>query len=155
MTESLNITDIFSHDQNFQSIMKNLLQTTFKISFDGVMITESGPGYPIIYVNPALCEMTGYTVQEFSGNSPGMLQGAKSDPKILAELKETIVRGGTFHGKTVNYRKDGEDFIMEWKIVPIRNESYGISHYLAIQREIRDDELAYHPLDSKLPFERE
>ena len=44
MTASLNIADIFSHDQNFQTIMKNMLQTAFDISFDGVMITEAGPG---------------------------------------------------------------------------------------------------------------
>ncbi|NNK96584.1 MAG: PAS domain-containing protein [Desulfobacterales bacterium] len=132
--------------------MKNMLQTTFDVSFDGIMITEAGPGYPIIYVNPAFCNMTGYRVEELLGKSPELLQGDKSDQDVLAELKEKIERGHTFHGKTINYRKDGAEFIMEWKIVPIRNAENAISHYLAIQRQIQDDELAYKPHESQIPF---
>ena len=79
MTAQMNIADIFSHDQNFQIIMKNMLETAFHISFDGVMITEAGPGYPIVYVNPALCELTGYSARELLGKSPAILQGEKSD----------------------------------------------------------------------------
>ncbi len=154
MIPSTYITDIFSHDKNFQTIMKNMLQTTFEISFEGVMITESGPGYPIVYVNPAFCSMTGYTIQDLVGRSPSILQGVKSDRRVLTELKEKIEKGEIFHGKTVNYRKDGLEFIMEWKIVPIRNEDDMISHYLAIQRESRDDELGYQTLDTRLPFEQ-
>jgi PAS domain S-box-containing protein len=155
MTTSLNISDIFSHDQNFQTIMKNMLQTTFDVSFDGVMITEAGPGYPIIYVNPAFCHITGYTVEELLGKSPSLLQGDQSDQNVLAELKEKIEKGHTFHGKTVNYKKDGSAFTMEWKIVPIRNAEYAISHYLAIQRQVHDDELTYKPHDSQIPFSQE
>lgn len=151
MTTSLNISDIFSHDHNFQTIMKNMLQTTFDLSFDGVMITKAGPGYPIIYANPALCDMTGYTVDELIGKSPALLQGDKSDQNVLAELKEKIEKGDTFHGKTVNYRKDNTEFTMEWKIVPIRNAENEISHYLAIQRQIHDDELCYKPHESQIP----
>lgn len=152
MTTALYITDIFSHDQNFQTIMKNMLQTTFDMSFDGVMITKAAPGYPIIYVNSAFCDMTGYTVDELLGKSPRLLQGDKSDQNVLAELKEKIEKGETFHGKTVNYRKDGTEFTMEWKIVPILNAENTISHYLAIQRQIHDDELAYKPHESQIPF---
>ena len=152
MTTPLNVSDIFSHDQNFQTIMKNMLQTTFDVSFDAIMITEAGPGYPIIYVNTAFCKMTGYTIEELLGKSPELLQGDKSDQKVLAELKEKIEKGETFHGKTVNYRKDGAEFIMEWKIVPIRNAENDISHYLAIQRQIHDDKLTYKPHESQIPF---
>ena len=155
MTISLSIADIFSHDENFQIIMKNMLQTAFDISFDGVMITEAGPGYPIVYINPALSELTGYSFQELLGKSPAMLQGEKSDKDVLANLKAEIEKGEFFHGKTVNYRKDGTEFIMEWKIVPIRKEDGEISHYLAIQREVKDNELVHDPSEFQLPFGRE
>jgi PAS domain S-box-containing protein len=42
-----------------------------------------------------------------------------------------------FHGQAINYRKDGSEFMMEWKIAPIRNEKDEITHYLAIQRDVR------------------
>lgn len=152
MSDSINLAEIFSYDQNFQSIMTNLLQNALDISFQGVMITEAEPGYPIIYVNRALCEMTGYTVDELLSQSPSILQGEKSDPRVLAKLKDDLDKGDTFHDKTYNYRKDGSEFIMEWKIVPIRGIEGEIANYLAIQREVGEQELSDGSLDTKLKF---
>ena len=151
MADTINISDIFSYDQNFLEIMQNMLQSALDVSFQGVMITEAEPGYPIIYVNPALCEMTGYSQEELIGKSPALLQGEKSDPEVLRELKEQLDNGEIFHGKTFNYKKDGSDFVMEWKIVPIHGSEGVISHYLAIQREVQDQELSDGSLDTKLP----
>ena len=150
MADTINLSDIFSYDQNFQTIMLNMLQTALDSSFQGVMITEAEPGYPIIYVNQAICEMTGYTTKEFIGQSPSMLQGKNSDPKVLQELADKIDAGEIFHGRTFNYRKDGSEFMMEWKIVPIRGMEGEIANYLAIQREVRDGKLSDGSLDTKL-----
>lgn len=152
MQSSINISEIFRHDKNFQDIMSNMLQTTLEISFDGVMITEAGRGYPIVYVNPALCVITGYSAEELIGKSPALLQGEKTERHVLDDLKIKIESGRIFHGKAKNYRKDGSEFIMEWKIVPIRDRTDRISHYLAIQREVTDDKLDYATVGTKLPF---
>ena len=152
MSDSINLSEIFSYDPNFQSIMANLLQTALDVSFQGVMITEAEPGYPIIYVNQAICEITGYSSQELIGQSPSILQGEKSDPEVLKELAENLEKGETFHGKTFNYRKDGSEFLMEWKIVPIRGVEGEIANYLAIQREVEEGELTDGSLDTKLTF---
>jgi PAS domain S-box-containing protein len=150
MYDSINLSEIFSYDSNFQTIMANMLQTALDVSFQGVMITEAEPGYPIIYVNQALCDITGYTPQEFIGQSPSMLQGEKSDPEVLKELYDKLEKGEIFHGKTYNYRKDGTEFLMEWKIVPIRGVEGEVANYLAIQREVSDGKLTDGSLDTKL-----
>lgn len=136
MITQVNLIDILRHDENFQTITCNMLQSAFELSFDGVMITEAGPDYPIIYVNPALCAITGYSYSELLGKSPSMLQGEGTDKAVLADLRNKLDRGENFHGRTFNYRKNGEKFLMEWKIVPIKNEAGVISHFFAIQREI-------------------
>jgi PAS domain S-box-containing protein len=51
-------------------------------------------------------------------------------------LNQNIADGELFHGQAVNYRKDGSEFMMEWKIAPIRNQNGEITHYLAIQRAV-------------------
>jgi PAS domain S-box-containing protein len=135
MSAARNVFDIFDHDPNFQTIMKRLLEASMEASFNGVMITEAGPGYPIVYVNPALCELTGYGPDELMGRSPSLLQGPATDQWVLDQLKEKLTTGDLFEGRTVNYRKDGSEFIMEWKVVPIRNAADEVTHYLAIQRE--------------------
>jgi PAS domain S-box-containing protein len=130
------IFDIFENDENFKYIMKRLLETSMEESFNSVMITEAGQGYPIVYVNPAFCELTGYGPHEVTGKSPSMLQGPNTDKAVLERLNKAIADGELFHGQAINYRKDGSEFMMEWKIAPISNEKDEITHYLAIQRDV-------------------
>jgi PAS domain S-box-containing protein len=70
------------------------------------------------------------------GKSPSMLQGPNTDPAVLERLNSDISAGKLFHSRAINYRKDGSEFMMEWKIAPIRNEKDEITHYLAIQRDV-------------------
>lgn len=130
------VFNIFDHDDNFREIMKRLLEASIAESFNGVLITESGPGYPIVYANAAFSEMTGYAPDEVMGHSPAMLQGPETNPEEIARLSSEIEAGEIFHGRAINYRKDGSQFMMEWKIVPIRNALKDISHYLAIQKDV-------------------
>jgi PAS domain S-box-containing protein len=116
--------------------MKRLLEASIAESFNGVLITETGPGYPIVYANAAFSEMTGYTPEEVMGQSPSMLQGPKTDPSVVERLSREIEAGRLFHGRAINYRKDGSEFMMEWKIVPIKNAFNDITHYLAIQKDV-------------------
>ena len=60
MDFTTDVFDVFDHDENFREIMKRLLEASIAESFNGVLITEAGPGYPIVYANAAFCEMTGY-----------------------------------------------------------------------------------------------
>ena len=130
------IFDIFMQDENYKYIMKRLLEASMEESFNSVVVTEAGPGYPIIYVNPAFCELTGYGPHEIMGQSPSILQGPNTDKAVLERLNKNIAEGELFHGQAINYRKDGSEFMMEWKIAPIRNENDEITHYLAIQRDV-------------------
>ena len=134
MDHETDIFHIFDQDDNFRTIMRRLLEASFLESFNGIMITSADSGYPILYVNPAFCNMTGYGPQELVGKSPDILQGDDTDPGVLKRLQEEISRGEVFHGRAINYRKDGTPFMMDWKIVPIRSAGDEITHYLAIQQ---------------------
>ena len=136
MEPTKDIFDIFEHDESFIYIMKRLLETSMEESFNSVIITEAGPGYPIVYANAAFSDLTGYGPHEVVGKSPSMLQGPNTDQAVLKRLNDDIAEGRMFHGKAINYRKDGSEFMMEWKIAPIHNEKEEITHYLAIQRDV-------------------
>lgn len=130
------IFDLFMHDENYKYIMKRLLETSMEESFNSVMITEAGPGFPVVYVNPAFCELTGYGPHEVVGKSPSLLQGPNTDQEVLDRLNRNIAAGELFHGQAINYRKDGSEFMMDWKIAPIKDQNDEITHYLAIQRRV-------------------
>ena len=113
-----------------------MLENAMEHSFHGIMITTAEPGYPVVYVNDAFAEITGYSSEEIVGKSPAILQGPKTNRDVLDRLNQALSEGRLFHGEAINYRKDGSEFVMEWKIVPIKNEEEVTSHYLALQRDV-------------------
>ena len=103
------------------------------------MITEGGSDadtHKIVYVNDAFTQLSGYTAEEVLGKTPGLMQGAKTDRQTLADLQDKLSRGETFHGATTNYRKDGTEFAIEWKVVPVRDDRGRITHHIAVQRDV-------------------
>ena len=119
-----------------QTLFKNTLEIALENNASSVMLTRADAGYPILYVNTAFSELTGYSFDEVVGKDPGILQGPKTHQKLLEDLRKKLENGDTFHGKTVNYRKDGSEFIMEWKIFPIKNSEKRTTHFLAFQSAI-------------------
>jgi PAS domain S-box-containing protein len=136
MKDGKDIFDILERDENYRYIMKRLLEASMEESYNSILISEAGPGYPIVYVNPAFTLMTGYEPEEVIGKSPSILQGPKTDQEVIDRLKTDISHGRVFHGRAINYRKDGSEFMMQWKIAPIHNEKNEASHYLAIQQAV-------------------
>jgi PAS domain S-box-containing protein len=80
--------------------------------------------------------MTGWSRAEVLGRSPRILQGPKTDLRVFADLREKLHSGAIWEGQTINYRKDGSEFWMEWSIVPLRNERGETIQYVAIQRDV-------------------
>ena len=106
---------------------------------DGVLVTdvdldqEGGPR--VVYVNHALCEITGYGRDELIGASPAILQGPTTDPVVLRRLRDDLTAGRSFAGQTINYRKDGTPFMMEWSIAVIPGEDGSPRWFAAVQRD--------------------
>ncbi len=116
-----------------------LLNSAVLQAKDSILITDAEidlPGPKIIFVNPAFTTMTGYTAEEVIGKTPRILQGAKTDRNVLSRLRQNLERGEVFQGESINYRKDGKEFNLDWQIAPIRNASGTITHFVAIQRDI-------------------
>ncbi|MDJ0831255.1 MAG: PAS domain-containing protein [Desulfobacterales bacterium] len=123
--------DMISEDK---ALIENLLKTIIDNNFSSVMLTKADAGYPIVFVNEAFTELTGYEIDEIVGKTPSFLQGPNTDREIIEQLGEKLDNGKIFHGKTINYRKDGTEFMMEWKILPIYNSDNQTTHFLAVQR---------------------
>lgn len=126
----------FELQEEAMRIPDPLFELAMANSFDAFMITTAQKDFPIIFVNKAFTEMTGYGLQDCMYKSPAILQGPRTDRAVLKRLSENIRNGENFHGEAVNYRKDGSEFIMEWRVLPFTNESGKITHYFAIQRDV-------------------
>ena len=111
-----------------------LLQVLAENSFDSVLITDASVEGKITYANEAFEKLTGHNPSEIIGQTPRILQGLGTDPKVIARLSDALKSGGKFEGKAINYKKDGTPFIMFWRVLPIK-VGKKITAWVAIQRE--------------------
>lgn len=106
---------------------------------ESIMVTTAElnlPGPQIVFVNPAFTAMTGYASEEVIGQTPRLLQGLKTDRAVLDRLRQNLEHGEEFEGDTINYRKDGTEFNIEWHVSPVRDQRGNVTHYISIQRDI-------------------
>jgi len=102
-------------------------------SFDAILITDVAG--IIAYSNKAFTKLTGYDQADVIGKKPNLLQGAGTDMKVIARLKQSMKKGlGDYEGSAINYRKNGTPFIMHWRVVPVKVGGE-IKAWVAIQRE--------------------
>jgi PAS domain S-box-containing protein len=116
----------------------NLAADALEQAFDAVVITNAivdPPGPVIIYVNRAFEVLTGYAAAEVLGNTPRMLQGPRTERKVLDTLREAISRGERWSGQAVNYRKDGSAFLLEWRIAPVLDRNGRLTNFISFQRD--------------------
>lgn len=116
-----------------------LFKTALDAIGEAVLVTTpdlDAPGPVILYANPAFSRMTGYTREEVIGRSPRFLHGPETDRTVLDHVRESLSRGAAVQGETVNYRKDGSTYRVEWLITPMRDGSGDLTHWIAVQRDI-------------------
>lgn len=130
--------------QRTQSEQLRLLGNALEYASDAVLITDAEldlPGPRILFANQAFTRITGYTAAEVLGKTPRILQGPRSDRKTLDRLKANLRQGKEFRGSTINYRKDGTPFAVEWSVMPLCNDAGEVTNFVSIQRD-RTEELA-------------
>lgn len=136
----------------------DLLERAIQSDYDSIIITTlelEEPGPKIVYVNDGFTRMTGYTKEEAIGNTPRMLQGPKTDRDVLDKLKERLREGKSFFGHTVNYRKDGSEFINQWDIHPLTDEEGEITHWVSYQHDITERKRSEkRVVDSSVEFDQ-
>jgi len=118
-----------------------VLQAALDQAYNAVIVTEAQldpPGPRIVYANPAFARQTGYPTEELIGQTPRILQGTDTDPVMLQELRRRLDQDLTFEGRTVNYRKDGQPYHVEWNISPVRNPAGETRYYLSVQHDVSD-----------------
>lgn len=119
-----------------------LLRAVLEAARESILVTEAElelPGPRIVYVNPAFTRITGYAPEDVLGKTPRVLQGPKTDRAVLERLRDSLGRDGTFEGETINYRKDGTEFLIQWYVVPLVDERGRTTHYLAVQRDVTEE----------------
>lgn len=120
-------------------LQDNFLQIALDQSFNAILITDAcleDHGPFIQYCNPAFCHMTGYDLETLQGQSPRILQGPNTDRAVIDSLRIALKQGVFWQGQTVNYKKNGEAYFVEWNISPVKDSTGKITHFISIQQDL-------------------
>lgn len=132
------IQDITKQKEEEQRL--RLLETVITQSKDAVMITDidtSKNVIPnIIFVNSAFTDMTGYPADEVIGKSPEILFGKKSDILQFEKLRTAVQEYKECFVETICYKKNGEEFWINFSIIPVTDKEGEHSHWISIQRDV-------------------
>jgi diguanylate cyclase (GGDEF)-like protein/PAS domain S-box-containing protein len=117
--------------------MTSLLVRAVDGSVSGVVVVDvQAEDHPMVYVNAAFEQMTGYTSAEVLGHNCRLLQSEQTDPVVVRALSLAIRRGEEHHCVLRNRRKDGTPWWNELHLSPVRSESGGLTHYLGYQHDV-------------------
>jgi PAS domain S-box-containing protein len=104
---------------------------------DAIEITDARGRFE--YVNSAFERIFGYGRDEAIGATPfTLLMHHASDEPDYQAVQQAIERGEVWQGKLVARRKDGSRFHQEATISPVRQAEGGISHFVAVKRDISE-----------------
>ncbi|AWN37750.1 HWE histidine kinase domain-containing protein [Methylobacterium radiodurans] len=118
-----------------------VLLAAVEASGEAILVTSADlddPGPRIEYVNPAFTRMTGYAAHEILGRTPRLLQGPGTERAVLDRMRAALAAGETFQAETLNYRKDGSAYVVEWLIAPVRQADGRITRWVAAQRDVTE-----------------
>ena len=104
---------------------------------DGIFIIDAQkPDFPVIYANQSFYTMTGYAKRDILGQNYFSHYGPYTDPRIIEEIKHTILQGKSFHGEMLHFKKNGEKYWNLLRIAPIRDPNGTITHYVGIKTDV-------------------
>jgi len=118
---------------------ERLARRTQAIDDAPIGITISDPDQednPLIYVNDAFEELTGYTREEVLGENCRFLQGENTDSDRVARMRQAIDAKEPITIELKNYRKDGSEFWNHLDIAPVRDDAGEVVNYIGFQQDV-------------------
>jgi two-component system, cell cycle sensor histidine kinase and response regulator CckA len=120
----------------FQFEPHNIFFRCVEDSNEAIMIT--GPEGDLVYVNPAWCQIYGYTKDEAIGQTPRLIRSGSQSDEFYREMWMMIrdSKLGYWKGEVVNKAKDGKLIPVFLTITTYRSPSGEIQGYMGIAVDV-------------------
>ena len=120
-----------------------------------MIITDPNrPDNPIVFANDAFCRLTGYARDEILNRNCRFLQGPKTNPDNIAQIRHAIAKRVPIEIEIVNYKKNNEEFWNMLFVSPVFDDRGELAYFFASQYDNTAVRLAHKALSEKsLEFE--
>lgn len=134
------VTDITL--QHATTIENKLLCECLETAGDLIVVTAADPdaagNHPILYVNRAFEQRTGFTKAEVSGRDPRLLQGPGTDRAQVARISRAMAAWQSVTVELLNYTRSGTPFWVEMTITPVVDEGGWFHYWFSVERDITE-----------------
>lgn len=115
---------------------------------NGIVIVDAQhPELPILYINKAFTQITGYESHEVLGKNCRFLQKDDRSQPEIAFLSEAIGHGSPCRALVRNYRKDGTFFWNDLFITPLQDNDKKLTHFIGVLNDVTEIQEAQKKLE--------
>lgn len=108
-------------------------------SNEGVLIGDlRARGHPIVSINPAFEAITGYSAAEALGKNCRYLQGSDRLQPEIDEIRTALADHRACSVTLRNYRRDGTMFRNALRLLPLRDDSGEVTHFVGLMRDVTE-----------------
>nr|MDA3834090.1 PAS domain S-box protein [Spirochaetales bacterium] len=125
------VTDKMQAEEQLKLLNRSVEQSRVSI----VITDKNGI---IEYVNPFFTALTGYSLEEASRSTPGILKSGNQSEEFYRELWETILSGNEWSGELLNQKKDGSLYWENAIISPVFDDKGDITHFVGVKEDISE-----------------
>lgn len=98
------------------------------------------PDNPLVAVNDAFVELTGYSSEECVGRNCRFLSGSGTEPWLTEKIRQGVREHRPVLVEILNYKKDGSPFRNAVLVAPIFDDNDELLYFLGSQVEVQDDQ---------------
>lgn len=129
----------------------------FNQAHEAIMITDTRG--VITDVNPAFCNITGYSREEAIGHTPHLLSSGKHPPEFFQNMWKSITEHGYWQGEVWNCRKNGELYAELLTVSSLMDDDGTTRHFVGLFSDITQAKeqqdilelMAHYDVLTKLP----
>ena len=122
----------FADRQTYQ-----MLRNSFQSARMAMAITDPQQAdNPLVFINGAFTEMTGYEAADILGRNCRFLQGSGTEEAPKAQLRKALSERRDIEVDLLNYRRSGEPFYNRLFISPVFNEQKQLIHFFSSQLDV-------------------
>ena len=127
LSKLLSFKRIYDWDIN----LKKLLQEEYQ----ALILTDIERS--IEWANQGFYKLTHFPRRSIIGKKPSFLQGKNTSQESIQRMREKLGQGEFCHEVMVNYKNTGEEYLCDIRIHPIRDTNEKVSHFLALEKEVK------------------
>lgn len=114
----------------------SLLDVAMNSTNVGFCFASASEDQPLIYVNDAMVDISGYEKTELIGENCRLLQGPETNPEDVSRIRNAIAKGEQIGLTIRNHRKNGEPFWNELLIAPVRDQAGKLTHFVGVSHDV-------------------